>query len=213
MSTSFVKNMAIRDVAKYKRPLIITMSGAPGSGKTYVARQLSKQLNIYLLSNDYVRNFFYQDVNDYSEEKRIEVQKKVESIQIKRLLKLLLTRTSFVFDRDCNTLKDFEKISKYIKLMNYKLIKIKINSNDSDNIDRISRRVTNYDYIIEGVIGDNVEYSTAFDETEYYQIQQRKPQTISDDYFDYVINNSKGLSEFDESINAVIEDIKVKVMK
>lgn len=213
MSEQFVKKMKITDVTKFKRPMIITLSGLPGSGKTYVARQLSKQLNIYLLSNDYIRNFFYQGISDYSEEKRIEIQKKVESIQMKRLLKILLTKTSFVFDRDCNTLRDFEKISKYINLLNYQLIKIKINSNDSDNINRISKRVTNYDFIIEGVIGDNVEYSTAFDEIEYYQIKQRKPQTISDDYFDYIINNNKSLTEFDDNINAVINDIKVKVIR
>ena len=99
---NFIKEMnsEIRKVIKFKKPCLIALSGYPGSGKTDIARTLSKELGIFLLSNDYVRNYYYQFTKDYSEEKRLEIESKVSSINSLRLKMLLGTRTSFVFDRD-----------------------------------------------------------------------------------------------------------------
>ena len=212
MSQKFVKNMKITDVAKFRRPMIITMSGLPGSGKTHFSRELSQQLKIYLLSNDYIRNYYYQNITEKGEEQRLRIEKQVQSINKRRLLKLLLTRTSFVYDRDFNSLQSFETISKYAKLMGYQLIKIRIKSNDCDNISRISKREINYNKIIEGVIGDNIEYSSSYDTETYYAIKHRKPQEINDEFFDYIINNDKTIEEFNEAESKIIEDIKIKAI-
>ncbi len=60
MKKNFVKEMNIKKAIKYKKPLIITLSGAPGSGKTVMAKGLSKNLGLYVISSDYVRNYFTQ---------------------------------------------------------------------------------------------------------------------------------------------------------
>ena len=47
----FIKEMnaEISKVIKYKNPCVIALSGYPGSGKTEIARTLSKELGIFLL--------------------------------------------------------------------------------------------------------------------------------------------------------------------
>ena len=64
----------IKKTTSYDKPFIVTFSGLPECGKTEIARELSKDLKIYLLSNDYVRNYFYQFTTNYSEENRIKIE-------------------------------------------------------------------------------------------------------------------------------------------
>ena len=71
------------------------------------------------------------------------------------------------------------------------LIKIKVNSIDIENLERIKNRIMDYSKIYEGVIGDKVEYLSSYPEEVYYQIKDRKPQTLPDDFFDYVVNVDK----------------------
>ena len=71
------------------------------------------------------------------------------------------------------------------------LIKIKVNSTDIENLERIKSRIMDYSKIYEGVIGDKVEYLSSYPEDVYYQIKDRKPQTLPDDFFDYVVNGDK----------------------
>ena len=73
----FLKEMNFDNVKKYKKPCLITLSGLPGSGKTYVAKELSKNLGIFVLSNDYVRNYFYKYESGMSFE---QIQKNVDKI-------------------------------------------------------------------------------------------------------------------------------------
>lgn len=69
------------------------------------------------------------------------------------------------------------------------LIKIKVNSNDEDNLNRIATRVMDYSKIYDGVIGDKVEYLSSYPEEVYYQIKNRKPQLLPDDFFDYIVDS------------------------
>ncbi len=47
----------------------------------------------------------------------------------------------------------------------------------------------NYDKIYNGVIGYNVEYLSSYPEEVYYQIKNRKPQLLPDDFFDYIVDS------------------------
>jgi adenylate kinase family enzyme len=200
-------NEELSRVVTYKKPIVITLSGYPGSGKTDVARTLSTELGIYLLSNDYVRNYFYQFTNDYSEEKRLEIESLVSRINKYRLTKLLLMRKSFVYDRDFSLEEEFIKLERLTKLLQLKLIKIKINSTDEHNLEAISNIIMDYNKIYPFVIGDKVEYLSPFDTTTYYEIKERKPHTIEDDFYDYVIDNNE-VNQFKKDTFNIVKSIK-----
>ena len=194
---------------KYDKPFIIIISGNPGSGKTFLAWNLSKYLKIVCLSNDYIRNKIYQSVILKNEETRSEVEKLVKEIANKRLEKLFSSRTSFVYDMNVNNKKQLDEWIKYARENNYQLIKIKINSKDIDNIKRIEKRTLDYNKKDSSVIGDNTFYSNNFEEEEYYKIKARKPLELSENYFDYIIGNDE---KYLDNILDLIEDIKLKVL-
>ena len=194
---------------KYDKPFIIIISGNPGSGKTFLAWNLSKYLKIVCLSNDYIRNKIYQNVILKNEETRSEVEKLVKEIANKRLEKLFSSRTSFVYDMNVNNKKQLDEWIKYARENNYQLIKIKINSKDIDNIKRIEKRTLDYNKKDSSVIGDNTFYSNNFEEEEYYKIKARKPIELKDNVFDYIIDNDK---KYLDNILDIVEDIKLKVL-
>ena len=116
-------------------------------------------------------------------------------------------KTSRIFDADLNTCEKFQRFIKISDMFNYELIKIKLNSNDDNNIDRILKRVMDYDMFDYNVIGDNVHYSSSYDRDTYYDIKSRKPQYIDDNYFDYVIDNFGTKEELKCKINEISTDI------
>lgn len=205
----FIKEMnaEISKVIKYKNPCVIALSGYPGSGKTEIARTLSKELGIFLLSNDYVRNYYYQFTKDYSEKKHLEIEEKVSNINNLRLRTLLLSRTSFVYDRDFNLEKDFNRLDLLLQILRMRLIKIKVNSTDSHNLLEISSMVMDYDKFYPGVIGDKVEYQGTFDEETYYQIKMRNPHILPDKFFDFVIDNADYL-QFKEQTKDLVKTLE-----
>ena len=194
---------------KYDKPFIIIISGNPGSGKTLLAWNLSKYLKIVCLSNDYIRNKIYQNVILKNEETRLEVEKLVKDTANKRLEKLFSLRTSFVYDMNVNNKKQLDEWIKYARENNYLLIKIKINSKDIDNIKRIEKRTLDYNKKDSSVIGDNTFYSNNFEEEEYYKIKARKTLELSENDFDYIIDNDE---KYLDNILDLIEDIKLKVL-
>ena len=60
------------------------------------------------------------------------------------------------------------------------------------------------------IIGDKVSYSSSFEEDKYYEVKKYKPQIISDESFDYVIDNHGTLFEFEQKVCQIIDDIKIK---
>lgn len=200
----FIKEMDVSSDIKYKKPIIITLSGLPGSGKTTTARGLSKNLGIFLFSTDYIRNYYFIKFADKSDEEKKKIPKLVKTINKKRLVKLLLNRTSFVIDQDLNSMEAIEKYHLISKVFGYNMVSIKLDSkNDSENIQRIQGRVMNYDKTYDGVIGDNVEYQTSYPSETYFEIKKRKPQLIDDNYFDFVIDNNKDLQNLENQIETI----------
>ena len=194
---------------KYDNPFIIIISGNPGSGKTLLAWTLSKYLKIVCLSNDYIRNKIYQNVILKNEETRLEVEKIVKDTANKRLEKLFSLRTSFVYDMNVSNKKQLDEWKNYARENNYQLIKIKINSKDIDNIKRIEKRILDYNKKDNSVIDDNTFYSDNFEEEEYFKIKARKPLELSENKFDYIINNDE---KYLDNILDLIKDIKLKVL-
>ncbi len=202
----------ISKVEKYEVPFLIIISGNPGSGKTLLAWNLSKYLKIVCLSNDYIRNKIYQSGIQKNEKTRIEVEKLVKEIAHKRLGKIFSSRASFVYDMNVNNKKQLDEWKNNATENNYQLIKIKINSNDIDNIKRIEKRKLDYNKSNNLVIGDNVRYSNNLKEEEYFKIKARKPLELTDNDFDYIIDNNMSKEEYLEKIINIVEDIRLKML-
>ncbi len=210
MKNNFINEMDTSRVTRYVKPPLITLSGAPGSGKTELARELSRQLGVFLLSNDYVRNAYLKTVSSdlNSEEERLRIQSYIKRINLERMLKLLIGRVPFVYDADLNTFRDNKKFELLAKFFRFELIRIRLSSSgDKENLRRIQGRVLDLEDRDMSVIGDNMRYSGPYDESAYNQILLRKPDILSTTFFDYHIFNIKDLDFFLEQINAVVEDI------
>jgi len=207
MERNFVKEMNYSQVLKYKKPCIITLSGLPGSGKTTLAQEISRKLKIYLLSNDYIRNH-YSLTKYYNEEQKAHIQSIILKINSERIYKLLLHHVSFVLDMGFNAKEQFDKFVLISKLLKYELIKIKINSSDEDNINRIGQRIFDLNTKDDNIVGDNISYSCSYPSSIYYEIKERKPPMLDGVNFDYIIDNMVDKQEFDQNIDQVIKNIK-----
>lgn len=205
MKKNFIKEMKIGRVKKYKRPQMIVLSGLPGSGKTYVAKSLSRKYNFFLLSNDYVRNYLLTHPEEVDEQSKIPFM--VKKINLLRMGRLLLRKKSFVLDKDVNTQKEMEKFSLLSKLFRYEFKTIKIYSpNDTSNIGRIQNRYMDYSNIDLDIVGDNAAYSTSYPDSTYYDIKARKTNEIDDSFYDFIITNNGSLEEFNDEIQNKIID-------
>lgn len=200
-------------IKDYEQPFIVTMTGFPGSGKTHMSRQISRQLKIFLLSNDFIRNYYTKNIKSNISADSLKTRLFVKRVNVQRFLILLEHRKSFVYDAGLSSLGRIKIMSIASKIFRYKLIKVKINSNDHDNLMRLSKRKIDFDFKDELIIGDNSNYSGSFSEETYQVIKERKPILMTDDFFDYNLINTGSLSYFDSQINDTIEDIKLKVKK
>ena len=190
----FVKDMKLDNVKKYSNPFVITITGYDGENKLKLVRDLSKNLKIFLLSNDYVRNYYLTNNLDYKN-----VQDKVKDINDKRISILKNNQLTIIYDMNFNNKDCFEKV------IDYNVIKIRLYTDDSENIKSIMLRKYEPNKVIDGVLGDNTKYESSYDENTYYEIKKRKKIELDDSYFDYIIKKEDSL---DEKINNIAEDIE-----
>lgn len=214
MKNKFISEMDTSGVVRYVKPPLITLSGAPGSGKTELARELSRNLGIFLLSNDYIRNSLYREVENHeNEEERLRIQSYVERTNMERMVKLLFGRVPFVFDADVNSLSMYKKFELMAKFFRYELIKIRIESSgNEENLRRIQGRVLNLEDRDSSIIGDNMRYSGPYGLDDYKNILLRKSEVLPRDYFDYYLCNIRDYSFFLEEINNVINDVNARIL-
>ncbi len=200
-----IRKIQLHNIEKYQVPCFITMTGQSGAGKTLLAQQLSRELKIFLLSNDYVRTYYLQC---QKMKNRRQIEREVLKINSERLMKLMINRASFVLDRDFNHQRELILSSKLAKICGYIPIHIKINSCDEDNIRRIQSRKVNYQQKDFTIIGDNTAYSSPFSEEQYFEITKTKPRMIEDFPFDYVLNNEGTEEQFVEKASQIAKEIK-----
>ena len=155
---------------------------------------MSIKLKIFLLSNDYVRNYYLTNGFDYNK-----TQDLVKSTNEKRMKILIDKGFYLVFDMNFNDESCFEKTK------GYNVIKIKLSSSDDDNINSIIKRNYEPQNIINGVLGDNVKFESPYDKDTYYEIKARKKIELDDSNSDYVIKEDDLL---EDKINEIVNEIE-----
>jgi len=214
MNNTKVNKFVLDKTVKYKIPCVITLSGLPGSGKTTCAKVLSKNLKVFIISNDFIRHKYMDKEKEIDDKERKKIERKILLLNFKRILNLYFNKSSFVLDKDANSIDKFKMFELLNKLFKYQMIKIKINStDDSKNLDRIKNRLNNNISLNEGVIGDNIDYKHCYSLKTYYEIKSRKPQLLEDDFFDYVITNDGDFETYLSNLEEICEDILVKKME
>ncbi len=192
-------------VKEYIPPIAILITADAGAGKFELARKLSSGLAIYLISNDYVRNYYYQLSLEGKEE--FDILEESSKVNDERVSFLISHRISFVYDHNIHNMKSYEKIYKKLKNNSFKIFKIRIHSDDNYNIKAIRERKMDYEKKDKSVIGDNAFYASNFSEEVYWQIKKQKEITLEDDWFDFVINRTDDEDKFKQDIYNVVEKI------
>ena len=159
-----------------------------------------------------MRNAYYRFTADYGEEQRKKIEQKVHVINRKRLRTLLLSRTSFVYDKDIHRKEELELFHLFSSILHFYLITIRVQSEDAKNVERILSRTMDYEKQIPGVIGDSVEYLSPFPESEYEQIKLRKPRLLEDWKFDYELRSDTSIP-LEDQIGELISSMRTQYCK
>ena len=170
IKTKFIKDFPIPKGNK-ENPYIILFDGYTGTGKSTVAKMISKKDNSVILNNDQVRDWL-KDYNDSTSLK--------EELQKYRLELLLKNNNSCIYDSCfCHNWK--EKIKYYNKL-GYKYYIIRLECSELIVKERLSSRVK-----------DSTNYSMA--NFKDYLWMKKNVSHVDDELVDCIINTEKNIEE------------------
>lgn len=187
----------------YQNPFLILLTGNVGSGKSLVAQILSKELNLYLISGDNIRNIIkdlYPEINlDIPE-----VRQTNNIICLEEMKYCINNKYSIILDRNVSSQDDLSYIEEKIDLP---IIFIKIISSTKEDIKRVKKRNQQQELIIPHY-GHQDSRSGVVTEEEYNKIKERKIYDLDNSIYDYFINTNVSLDELKISLRSIIDDIK-----
>ena len=189
----------------YDNPFLILLTGNVGSGKSLVSQILSKELYLYLISGDYIRNIIKKiqpEINLHTPE----VRSTNNIVCLEEIKYCLDNKFSIILDRSISSQKDLFTIKEKINLP---IIFIKIISSEEENIKRVKKRQKTKDIEIPHY-GHQESKSGVTTEDEYHEIKERKTYDLDDSVYDYFINTNTSLDELKINLNKIVEDIKKK---
>jgi len=183
------------------KPFCIIISGLPSSGKTHLAIKLSKGLGIYLLNSDFVREKFCDSMQDHFDNVVLSTMNAVNQENKERCMILCASRTSFIFDGNSLDYEVYASLLKLLDHFDYERINIRIKSSEEKCEENYSKRKIGGMFVDRDVIGDNVFFTPALP----WKIRN---QDVSDDNFQYIIENYGSIEEYDDNTKELIEQIK-----
>lgn len=192
---------------RYSQPFMVTISGYSGSGKSHVARVLSKELSLYIVSGDKIRQRLYQD-ETYSHVFE-DIQAITNEVCDKEIEKLLENHVSVVLDRSVSSMETREKLKEY----GVPCYHIEITSDDGQNMERIIKRNHEDKNRVHEGYGDADSYSGMDSREGYMEIKERKVYDIPSELFDYHIDGTVSLEEEIEQAQEIARDIQNKCEK
>ena len=185
------KNLVLKNIPprEYENPFIVALCGYSGSGKSHISRILSKELGLYIVGGDTVRQQIYQDP-DLKNLPLEEIQNLTNEISNQKINKLLDQKTSVVIDRSVSALKYLDRLKEY----QVPIYLIHLISDHEQNIERVINRNQQPQKNIEGY-GDIDSKSGVHTREMYEEIKERKVYDIPKELFDYQIDARKPLDE------------------
>lgn len=190
---------------KYEKPFIIALSGHCGSGKSHVAKVLSKELQLYIVGGDSVRIKIRKEKSLPQDDNYInELTNKICYLKIQKLLD---ANASIVIDKSTSSIKDLENLRKY----NVPIILIKLISDHDQNRKRVTERSNTQMINIPGY-GDLDSISNIVTPELYDIVVGRKVYDIPDTEFDYIIDARVPLEEELKEAEKIAKEI-IKMYK
>ena len=185
------KNLVLKNLPPrgYESPFIVALCGYSGSGKSHVSRILSKELGLYIVGGDTVRQQIYQD----PELKNLpldEIQDLTNEISNQKIKKILNQKMSIVIDRSVSALKYLNRLKEY----QVPIYLIHLISDHEQNIERVMNRYQEPQKDLDGY-GDIDSKSGVHTREMYEEIKERKVYDIPKELFDYQIDARKPLEE------------------
>ncbi|MBO5477714.1 MAG: AAA family ATPase [Clostridia bacterium] len=200
--TKILNNMQMPP-KKYDTPFIVAMSGHCGSGKSHIAKILSKELKLYIVGGDSVRRKIRKEPTWLQEVTNIDaLANEICYLEIEKLLK---ENVSIVVDKSTSSTKDLENLERY----NVPVILINLISSHELNKKRITQR-SNTEIIDIPSYGDIDSISGVVTEELYNQVLGRKIYNIPLDRFDYTIDARVSLKEELEEVEKIAKEIAQK---
>ena len=186
---------------KGEKPFCIIISGLPSSGKTHLSIELSKGLVIYLLNSEFVRERYCNSMKDYFDNVFLSTMNQVNIENKERCTILCASRTSFIFDGNSLDHEVYARLLQLLDHFDYERINIRIKSSEEKCKENYSKRKVGSVFVDESVLGDSVFFTPAL-------VWKVNNTDVSDDSFQYIIENYGSIEEYNNNIKELIEQIK-----
>lgn len=191
---------------QYEIPVLILLTGEVGSGKSLVAQLLSKELGLYLISGDYIRNIIFS-IDPDADITTPENRALVNEVSLEELLYCIKKHYSSVLDRNVSSKEDIDFIK---DRCNIDTILIKLISSDTENIKRVEQRKNKPDLEIDHY-GHKETKSGVVTEEEYNKIKEKKLYDLEDNNYQYFLDTNIPLEELTKNIEMIADEIKRKI--
>ncbi len=187
---------------RYQKPFIITMSGHCGSGKSYISKLLSRELSVYIISGDRIRDKILSINSNFDPQELYNMKNRINIYIIKKLLE---NNVSIVMDRSVSSMEQLN----LVKQLTNNAITIKLLSDDDTNKKRVVSR-DKINPVIMPIYGDYESPSDILTIEAYDEVKSRKIYDIPDILFNYEIDTTKSLEEVEEQVIKISKQIKSK---
>lgn len=122
------------------RPVAILMVGAPGSGKSFFARQFAEMFSAPLVSFDAIRTELFKESSFTPDEERI-----ISRIAAQMSEQLFKTHRSFIIDGGMNSRTSRYDVSRLAKMHGYDTLVVWVQIDERSSQARAQKRISNRD--------------------------------------------------------------------